>query len=105
MVFSRLKRRQKDEDDVLDKMTQIFKALSDKSRLKILEVLESGKRYGVTELAEKVGLERTNVSHHLSKLSDMGFVSHVREGKMVYHFLTDKCVRDIMRRARDHVTS
>ena len=67
--------------------------------------IKNWRKPSVTEIAEKIGLERSNVSHHLSKLSDMGFVGHTRKGKQVYHFLKDECVRDIMRRARYHVTN
>ncbi|MCF2137817.1 MAG: metalloregulator ArsR/SmtB family transcription factor [Candidatus Thorarchaeota archaeon] len=98
-------KRQTIKDDELHQMVVLFRALADRSRLKILEILDSGEELSVTEIAEKIGLERSNVSHHLSKLSDMGFVGHTRKGKQVYHFLKDECVRDIMRRARYHVTN
>ncbi len=105
VVFSRFRQKVSvPKGDELDQMVVIFRALADRSRLRILEVLDSGEELSVSELADRVGLETTNVIQHLSKLSDMGFVGHVRRGKKVYHFLKDKCVRDIMRRARDHVT-
>ncbi len=93
------------DDRVVSRVVQMFRALADETRLKILSLLEGGDEYGVTEIAVTLGLTQSNVSHHLSRLMDMGFVSYRREGRFVYYRISDECIKDIMRRARDHVTS
>jgi DNA-binding transcriptional ArsR family regulator len=57
----------------------------------------------VSDIAERTGQHISSVSHHLSKLKDLGFVKHERDGKHVYHMLDDDCIRDIMERAKEHV--
>jgi predicted transcriptional regulator len=51
-----------------------FKALSDANRLKIVGLLAQ-RDYSVEELAAMLDLKAPTVSHHLSKLSDVGLVS------------------------------
>jgi len=105
MMLARFRRRRPvEQSEEIDRMVQVFRALADRSRLRILILLDSGERYCVSDIARKLNLNPSNVSHHLIRLMDMGFVEYSREGKQVYYYLTDQCVRDIMRRAREHVT-
>ena len=53
---------------------QLFKCLSDKSRLQILKSLASEDMY-VERLAERLGLTAPTVSFHLKKLADAGTVT------------------------------
>lgn len=59
-----------------EELVSFFKALSDPSRLKIVGLL-ARQPYSVEELAALVGLKPSTVSHHLSKLADVGLV-HAR---------------------------
>jgi len=64
--------------------TDIFKLVSDPTRLKILWALLHGE-HSVSELAEDVGVQATVVSQHLAKLRISHMVSARREGtKMIY---------------------
>lgn len=56
-----------------------FKALSDSNRLKIVALLAKHER-SVEDLAAKLGLTSSTVSHHLAKLSAIGLVSARAEG-------------------------
>lgn len=60
-------------------LVAFFKALSDENRLKIVALLSAGER-SVEELADKLALTSPTVSHHLSRLSDVGIVSARAEG-------------------------
>jgi DNA-binding transcriptional ArsR family regulator len=93
---------QLDEPEIHE-ITTIFKALADKSRLRIILVLTHRKKLCVSEIAELLGMSISSVSHHISKLEFLGFVEHQRIGKHVYHTLSDKCIVDILRRAKTHV--
>jgi len=55
----------------LDDIAQVFKALSDPLRLRILKLLkrhDSCREFSVCGLAEEIGISQPNVSHHLGIL-------------------------------------
>jgi len=91
------------EPEEIADIVKIFKALADKSRLQIISNLAEDRRLCVSDIANQLDMSVSNVSHHLGKLEDLGFVSYEKEGKEVYYHLDDECVRDILWRARDHV--
>ncbi|TET15528.1 MAG: transcriptional regulator [Candidatus Thorarchaeota archaeon] len=88
----------------LEALVRIFKALSDQSRLRIIALLAEDRRRSVSEVANELGMSISSVSHHLSILGNLGFVGKKRNGKQVYHSLDDQCVRDILKRAIEHVS-
>ena len=57
-----------------EELVTFFKALSDANRLKIIGLLAQ-QPYSVEELAALLDLKASTVSHHLSKLSQVGLVS------------------------------
>ena len=57
-----------------EELVTFFKALSDANRLKIIGLLAQ-QPYSVEELAVLLDLKASTVSHHLSKLSQIGLVS------------------------------
>ena len=63
-----------------------LKALADSDRLKIIQCLQTGPK-NVSELAELLGRELVNVSHHLGVLRHAGLVSDVRQGKFIVYSL------------------
>ena len=68
---------------------QLFKCLSDKSRLQILKSLAMEDMY-VERLAERLGLTAPTVSFHLKKLADAGAVtSYKSQYYMMYSLRKD----------------
>jgi DNA-binding transcriptional ArsR family regulator len=65
-----------------------FKALSEPSRLEILNTLREGERT-VSEILEATGLGQTNVSKHLQLLYASGFVDRRKDGVSTYYRLAD----------------
>ena len=57
-----------------DELVAFFKALADANRLKIVGLLAQ-QPYSVEQLAAILDLRPSTVSHHLSKLSEVGLVS------------------------------
>lgn len=55
-------------------LVNFFKALADGNRLKIVGLLAQ-QPYSVEQLAAILGLRPSTISHHLSKLADVGLVS------------------------------
>ena len=63
---------------------RLFKALGDESRLRILRLLASGDLY-LTEIAERMGLSKPTVSHHLAQLRAAGLVTITQSGSVTYY--------------------
>ncbi len=65
---------------------RLFKALGDESRLRILRLLSEGDLY-LTEIAERMGLSKPTVSHHLAQLRAAGLVTITESGSLTYYAL------------------
>ncbi len=66
---------------------QVFKALGDRSRIRILKMLEQ-KRCCVCELTHVLGLAQPSVSRHLKMLKDAGLVRDIRNGQWIDYELS-----------------
>ena len=71
------------------KQEKIFKALSDKNRLRILKMLQK-KFLCVCEITEILQLATSTVSKHLSILSEAGFIIERKDGKWVNYAINPK---------------
>jgi ArsR family transcriptional regulator len=65
---------------------QIFHALSDETRLQILQRLRGGERC-VCELTDALDAAQSRLSFHLKVLKDAGLVRDRREGRWMYYTL------------------
>ncbi|MGA2503617.1 MAG: metalloregulator ArsR/SmtB family transcription factor [Anaerolineales bacterium] len=65
--------------EINNELVLFFKALADANRLKIVGLLAQ-RPYSGEELAALLGLKASTVSHHLSRLSQVGLVSARAEG-------------------------
>lgn len=72
---------------------RLFKALGDESRLRILSLLASGDLY-LTEIAERMGLSKPTVSHHLALLRVAGLVTITEAGALTYYSLRRERIAD-----------
>lgn len=77
----------------LDGLVELFRLLSDKTRLNILLLLASGER-NVTSLCEELELPQPTVSHHLGLLRMRNLISNRRNGKQVFYGLNGHVVPD-----------
>jgi ArsR family transcriptional regulator len=71
-----------------------FHALSDPTRLRLVDLLRSGERC-VCELTEAVGGGQSRLSFHLKVLKDAGLVQDRKEGRWVYYRLNPDQVRQL----------
>ncbi len=62
-------------------LAQVFKLLSDETRLRILVYLAQSGELHVTDLCTKLGQSQPAVSHHLALLRVSGLIESRREGK------------------------
>ncbi|GBE19200.1 HTH-type transcriptional regulator KmtR [archaeon BMS3Abin16] len=84
--------------------TYFFKALSDETRLKILELLKDQEELSVSELCNQIEKEQATVSHHLACLRNCGLVSTRREGKnVIYSLNCEDRIKTILELAEGHV--
>jgi hypothetical protein len=74
-----------------------FKALSDESRLKIVGSLSTSERT-VDELASLLDLRAPTVSHHLTKLKEVGLVSMRPEGTTHFYKLNIDAMHNLSKR-------
>lgn len=70
-------------------MSEMFKALSDPTRIDILYYLHEGKKT-TKSLAQILVTSESTVSHHLNILKKAGIVNNIRNGKRVFYYNTDK---------------
>ena len=76
-------------DALAERVSEIFKVLSEPVRLKILNILRSGER-NVTELIRLTGCQQANVSKHLGVMKKAGIVVCRRKGLNVYYSIREK---------------
>lgn len=67
----------------------LFRLLGDETRCTIVAALDRAGELCVCDLAHVTGLSVATVSHHLRKLREQGILAFRRQGKLVFHYLTD----------------
>jgi len=67
---------------MLDKQEKIFKALSDKNRIRIVKMLQK-KSLCVCEIKDVLNLATSTVSKHLSILREAGLIVDWKDGKWI----------------------
>jgi len=74
------------DEQSLNSLSQLFRLLSDKTRLQIVMLLAGGER-NVTSLCEDLKLPQPTVSHHLGLLRMNRVIINKRQGKQVIYAL------------------
>lgn len=69
-------------------MTDIFKALSDATRLRILSLILDGEMC-VCEIEASLGLTQSNASRHLTILKSTGILSSSKQAQWAYYRLNE----------------
>jgi ArsR family transcriptional regulator len=78
----------------------LFKTMANPIRIRILEELRLGGSLTVGEIQQRVGVEPSNVSQHLSIMRSHGLVSSTREGTNVRYTVTTAEIFELMDVAR-----
>ncbi|WP_147535977.1 ArsR/SmtB family transcription factor [Bacillus marasmi] len=89
------------DEETLFIVSQTFKALSDPTRIRILHLLFQGE-HSVNEIAEKLSLLQSTVSHQLRFLKNLRLVTFRREGTTLYYIHDDEHVMSILRQTIEH---
>ncbi|MBI0581343.1 winged helix-turn-helix transcriptional regulator [Neobacillus cucumis] len=83
-------------------VSQIFKALSDDTRIKIAYALSVEDELCVCDVANIVGSTTATASHHLRLLRNLGLAKFRKEGKLVFYSFDDDHVKQLIQIAFEH---
>ena len=86
----------------VESIAQTFRMLGDPTRVKILDALGIGELC-VNDLAAKIGISESAVSHQLRLLRTMRLVRVRREGRLAYYAVDDNHILELLNQARTHV--
>ena len=75
----------------LAEVAEYFQALSEPTRLQVLNILRHGER-NVGELAQACGCTSANISRHLSLLTQRGLLARESRGNAVYYRIAEDSV-------------
>lgn len=90
------------EDELVTRLSETFKALSDPTRLKIIYVLFENSLC-VCDIAQVLDMTQSAISHHLRILRNLKLVKFKKEGKLVFYSLDDDHVVELFKQGLDHV--
>ncbi|PJI10484.1 MULTISPECIES: ArsR/SmtB family transcription factor [Clostridium] len=74
-------------------LIQVMKALSDETRMRILNLLESGEMC-VCEIEAVLDISQSNASRHLTKLTTAKIVDYYKVNKYVYYKMDQDTIKE-----------
>ena len=90
------------DPETLDGLTEIFRVLGDPTRVRILDALSQGELC-VGDLAGRLRLTESAVSHQLRLLRSARIVRPRRDGRMIFYSLDDTHVLALFEQGLRHV--
>src|SRR5258708_1702652 len=78
-------------------LARISKALSDPTRLRIVETISSSKEMYCGQVVEMCGLPPGTISHHLKIWADANLIETRREGQFIYMRSRPETIREYSR--------
>jgi DNA-binding transcriptional ArsR family regulator len=86
----------------LSRLSLIFKALGDPTRLGIVMALVKNEMC-VCDIAAALKLSESAVSHQLRRLRELSLVKNRREGPVLYYSLDDSHVTELLQVGLEHI--
>lgn len=80
--------------EALERVAAYFQALSEPTRLQLLNLLRAGER-NVGELAQLTGYTSANISRHLAFLTQHGLLARESRGAAAYYSIADPGVFEL----------
>jgi DNA-binding transcriptional ArsR family regulator len=90
------------KDQKLFELSNLFKVISDPTRIRILYALEK-QELCVCDIAVILDMTQSAISHQLKVLRLSRLVLSRKEGKTVFYRLSDEHVQKLFRQALDHI--
>lgn len=78
----------------VEKAARLFHALSDETRLTLLDRLQGGEQC-VCELMDSMKAAQSRLSFHLKVLKDAGLIVDRREGRWMYYSINRDAIEDL----------
>ena len=83
----------------IEELAEIFKALSDPTRLRLIKLLSEKKNLCVNALTNRLDVSQSAVSQHLRILRQVGLVKPDRRGFYIHYSLN----QDLLRQYKDNI--
>lgn len=90
------------DKETLAHIAELFKGFADSTRVHILALLMAEGEMCVTDIAQKVDLSQSAISHQLRFLKQMHLITFRREGKNILYSLADDHVKTILQMGLEH---
>lgn len=87
--------------ETLEHVTDIFKALSERNRIRIMHLLSQNSS-SVCHIAHTLNMGQSNVSHQLRILKQAHLIKSNREGQSMIYSIDDTHVTDLLKQAIHH---
>lgn len=88
-----------------EQQAKIFAALSDLTRLRVVELLAKCDEMSGMEIAQKLEISLALFCHHSKILVDVGLVKKRKQGLLKYHSLNRQVLEDCVRRLEMSIAS
>ena len=88
--------------DTLFELAEFFKFFGDTTRIRIIQILLSGE-FAVNDIAERLNLEQSVVSHQLRILRTANLVKPRRDGRKMFYSLDDEHIGMIFKTGLTHI--
>lgn len=90
------------DEETLLLISDFYKALSDSTRIKIINLLEKNELC-VCDISVILNMTKSAVSHQLKNLREMNLIKAKRKGKEIWYSLADNHVREVFEISLSHV--
>lgn len=87
----------------IEKMAEIFKALSNSTRLKIVIGLIKKNECNVNKMVEGLNISQPNVSQHLSVLKNADIIEGYRKGNQICYKVVNEFVTKIVKNMEEYL--
>lgn len=92
-----------DNEEALYAVAELFKVFGDSTRIRIIFLLFQHEEC-VCDIAKKLGMTQSAISHQLRILKQARLVSARREGKTIFYALADHHIGTIFCQAMEHIS-
>ncbi len=86
----------KDKFQMMENAAYMLKAISNGTRLRVIDALRSVDEMNVSELVNVVGCEQSLLSHHITDMRAKGILNCRKEGKNCFYSLKNKHITQIL---------
>ncbi len=94
--------KNKPKEEILERLSELFKILGDPTRTKILWALDNHEMC-VCDIANVLNMTKSSISHQLATLRTSGIVKYRKSGKEVYYMLDDEHINKLYEIGIEHI--